>query len=48
MPERGTPGTPHTVLAFDFGFRRIGIASADTLTRAPTPRGALRASAAGP
>ena len=27
-----------TVLAFDFGLRRIGIASGDTLTRTPTPR----------
>ncbi len=48
MPERATPGTPHTVLAFDFGLRRIGIASADTLTRAAAARGALRCTAAGP
>ncbi|MBV8404582.1 MAG: Holliday junction resolvase RuvX [Gammaproteobacteria bacterium] len=29
---------PHTVLAFDFGLKRIGIASGDTLTRQATPR----------
>ena len=48
MPERGTPGTVHTVLAFDFGLRRIGLASADTLTRAAAPRGAVRCTDAGP
>src|SRR5262245_18696995 len=39
---------PQTVLAFDFGLRRIGIASGDTLTRTAAPRGAAPASAAGP
>src|SRR5947207_6152349 len=29
---------PHTVLAFDFGLKRIGIASGDTLTRQAAPR----------
>jgi putative holliday junction resolvase len=30
-----------TVLAFDFGLKRIGLASGDTLTRSATARGAL-------
>lgn len=32
-----------TVLAFDFGLRRIGIASGDTLTRTAAPRAAVSA-----
>jgi putative holliday junction resolvase len=39
---------PHSVLAFDFGLKRIGIASGDTLTRTAAPRGAVRVGAAGP
>src|ERR1700756_2585833 len=39
---------PRTVLAFDFGLRRIGIASGDTLTRSAAPRPAASATAAGP
>ena len=31
---------PQTVLAFDFGLKRIGIACGDTLTRQATPRAA--------
>lgn len=38
----------HTVLAFDFGLKRIGIASGDTLTRTAAPRAALTAGKAGP
>ena len=38
----------HTVLAFDFGLKRIGIASGDTLTRLPRPRPAAPVSGAGP
>lgn len=38
----------HTVLAFDFGLKRIGIASGDTLTRTAGPRTALEAGKAGP
>jgi putative Holliday junction resolvase len=38
----------HTVLAFDFGLRRIGIASGDTVTRTAAPRAAVQASEAGP
>jgi putative holliday junction resolvase len=37
-----------TVLAFDFGLKRIGIASGDTLTRTAAPRAAAASSAAGP
>src|SRR5215472_1608553 len=32
---------PRTVLAFDFGLKRIGIASGDTLTRHAAPRAAV-------
>ena len=37
-----------TVLAFDFGLKRIGIASGDTLTRHAAPGPALTSGAAGP
>lgn len=37
-----------TVLAFDFGLKRIGIASGDTLTRSAAPWGAAAAGPAGP
>ena len=37
-----------TVLAFDFGLRRIGIASGDTLTASPAPRPAILADKSGP
>jgi putative Holliday junction resolvase len=40
--------TAHTVLAFDFGLKRIGIASGDTLTRSAAPRPAVGASRSGP
>lgn len=36
------------VLAFDFGLKRIGIASGDTLTRAAAPRAAAAVGSAGP
>jgi len=39
---------PHSVLAFDFGLKRIGIASGDTLTRSAAPLGAVRVGASGP
>jgi putative Holliday junction resolvase len=38
----------HTVLAFDFGLKRIGIASGDTVTRSAAPRPAVLAGASGP
>lgn len=37
-----------TVLAFDFGLKRIGIACADTLTKSPAPRAAILAGKSGP
>jgi putative Holliday junction resolvase len=40
--------TAHAVLAFDFGLKRIGIASGDTLTRTPAPRPAAICGPAGP
>jgi putative holliday junction resolvase len=40
--------TAHAVLAFDFGLKRIGIASGDTLTRVPAPRPAALALDSGP
>jgi len=43
MPDRAA-----TVLALDFGLRRIGIASGDTLTRCARPRGAIGNGAGGP
>ena len=36
------------VLAFDFGLKRIGIASGDTLTRTAAPRGTFANSPSGP
>jgi len=44
MPE----ATVYTVLAFDFGFKRIGLASGDTLTRTAAPRPAVTVSQSGP
>src|SRR5437763_1393833 len=38
----------HTVLAFDFGLKRIGIASGDTLTRQAAPRPAASVGRTGP
>lgn len=47
-PEPSASG-PEIVLALDFGLRRIGLAVADTLTRAPRPLPALQVSGdAGP
>jgi putative holliday junction resolvase len=37
-----------TVLAFDFGLKRIGIACGDTLTRSAAPQGAAPAGPMGP
>jgi putative holliday junction resolvase len=39
---------PHTVLAFDFGLRRIGLASGDTLTQSATARAAVNSGRDGP
>ncbi len=39
---------PHTVLAFDFGHKRIGIACGDSLTRQAAPRPAAAVLSSGP
>jgi len=39
---------PHTVLAFDFGLKRIGIACGDTVTRQAAPRPAATVLCGGP
>jgi putative Holliday junction resolvase len=39
---------PETVLAFDFGLKRIGIASGDSLTRSAAARPAAVSAASGP
>ena len=45
-----SPGSPdvQTVLAFDFGFKRIGIAAGDTLTATAAPRPAVAVHQQGP
>jgi putative Holliday junction resolvase len=40
--------TPHVVLAFDFGLKRIGLAAGDTITRSAAPLPAIAASGNGP
>ena len=50
-PARAHPraaGRPFTVLGFDFGLRRIGIASGDSLTATAAPRCAVAMRADGP
>ncbi|HXB18320.1 MAG TPA: Holliday junction resolvase RuvX [Steroidobacteraceae bacterium] len=42
------PRAVKTVLAFDFGLKRIGIASGDTLTGSSAPRPAVRSGKSGP
>jgi putative Holliday junction resolvase len=42
MPE-AHPTPPRTVLAFDFGLRRIGVAAGDTLTCIAAPRATVTA-----
>jgi putative Holliday junction resolvase len=37
-----------TILAFDFGLKRIGIASGDTVTRTAGPRPSVQVNSAGP
>lgn len=39
---------PYTVVAFDFGLKRIGLAAGDTLTATAAPRPAIAVSASGP
>jgi putative Holliday junction resolvase len=47
MPDR-EPEKPKIVVAIDFGLRRIGIASGDTLTRAAHPRSTIANGPQGP
>lgn len=46
MPER--PDPPKIVVALDFGLKRIGIASGDTLTRSAHPRSTISNGPNGP
>lgn len=41
-------GPPRTLLAFDFGLKRIGIASGDTITSSAAPRPAITVFESGP
>jgi putative Holliday junction resolvase len=41
-------GPPRTALAFDFGLKRIGIASGDTITSSAAPRPAVAVFESGP
>lgn len=43
MPETRAPAGPRLVLAFDYGLRRIGVASGDTVSRTASPLAAIRA-----
>ena len=47
MPDQA-PKVAKIIVAFDFGTRRIGIASGDTLTRAAHPRSTIANGAQGP
>jgi putative Holliday junction resolvase len=47
MPE-GRESSPYTVLAFDFGLKRIGLAAGDTLTHSAAPLPAIAVSSTGP
>jgi putative Holliday junction resolvase len=42
------PGTPETILAFDFGSRRIGVAVGQQVTESANPLGVIRNSENGP
>lgn len=44
----GTPDTPETILAFDFGLRRIGVAAGQEVTASANPLAAIRNTDAGP
>jgi putative Holliday junction resolvase len=39
---------PSTVIAFDYGTRRIGVATGDTITRTAAPQAAVAVGASGP
>lgn len=42
MPEAAAPALAQTFLAFDFGTRRIGVASGNTVLKQAQPRGTLQ------
>ena len=48
MPEADKPLSVHTVLAFDFGLKRIGLAAGDTLTATASPLPAIAVLQSGP
>jgi putative Holliday junction resolvase len=48
MPRAPGMNDVETVLAFDFGLKRIGIAAGDTLTRRAAPRVSIAVGAHGP
>jgi putative holliday junction resolvase len=48
MREANEPDTVHTVLAFDFGLKRIGLAAGDTLTSMAAPLPAIAVLQSGP
>ena len=48
MPEAPDRAAPRVILAFDFGRRRIGVASGDTISRSASPLGVLPPCSGGP
>lgn len=48
MPEAKRSRTPQLLLAFDYGKRRIGVATGDTMSRTASPLTALPVGADGP
>ena len=42
------PGTPETIIAFDFGKRRIGVAVGQQVTKSASPRGTISNGENGP
>lgn len=48
MPATPENSRPETILAFDFGLRRIGVAVGQTVTGSATPLGVVTNSEAGP
>ena len=48
MPDTPDAGRPETILAFDFGLRRIGLAVGQDITKSASPLGTIANSAGGP
>ena len=48
MPDRDLPGAPTTILAFDYGQRRIGVAVGQTVTGSASPLGVVANGEKGP